>query len=116
MQQRSPLERDATGPSTVNLSVKISAGVGHHDTFTGISDPAWYLPEAETIDHYGLEGDHIKFYANFAPGFDARKLDYITGFSSANPEGLEEMSEIELRGNGFKARLSCTSQMLCPPL
>lgn len=53
-----------------------------------------------------LEGYHIKSSANFSPGFDTRELDYISGTGFANPEGLKEMSEIDLRKNGFKARLS----------
>jgi hypothetical protein len=53
-----------------------------------------------------MEGYYINSSAKFSPGFSARDLDYTTGTASANPEGLEEMSEIDLRQKGVKARIN----------
>ncbi len=85
--------------------------------FTILDDSADYTQRTHTLSaginlrlpkavSCRLEGYHIRSSATFSPGFDTRELDYISGTGFANPEGLKELSEIDLRQNGFKARLS----------
>ena len=54
-----------------------------------------------------LEGYHIRSHAKFSPGFDPRYLDYNTGLNPewANADSLQDISEVDIRQNGIKARL-----------
>ena len=85
--------------------------------FTILDDNADYTQKTQTLSaginlrlpkevSCRLEGYLINSSAKFSPGFGARDLDYVTGTDSANREGLEEMSEIDLRQQGVKARLN----------
>jgi len=57
-----------------------------------------------------LEGYHIRSSAKFSPDFDSRNSEYFNGDfvgeALANDDDLQEISEVDLRQNGFKARIS----------
>ncbi len=56
-----------------------------------------------------VEGYHIRSKARFSPGFDAATYNYLlgplAGDAVADPTGLEEASELDIRQNGVKTRV-----------
>lgn len=52
-----------------------------------------------------LEGYHIRSSAEFSPDFDSRLFDYDGEILPASADGLDDISEVDIRQNGAKARL-----------
>jgi hypothetical protein len=52
-----------------------------------------------------LEGYHIRSKAEFSPDFDSRNLSYLAGDQTATADELKDISEVDIRQNGFKARV-----------
>lgn len=55
--------------------------------------------------NWRLEGYHIRSHAEFSPDFDSRDLDYDGNILPASPDGLQDISEVDIRQNGFKTRV-----------
>ncbi len=57
-----------------------------------------------------LEGYHIRSSAEFSPGFDSRAFEHLSGDfvgeALATADDLQEISEVDLRQNGIKARFN----------
>ena len=52
-----------------------------------------------------LEGYHIRSHAEFSPDFESRSLDYDGDILLASPDELQDISEVDIRQNGFKTRI-----------
>jgi len=56
-----------------------------------------------------LEGYHIRSSSEFSAGFDPRVFEYLSGDfvgeALANTDGLKEISKVNIRQNGIKARI-----------
>jgi hypothetical protein len=55
--------------------------------------------------NWRLEGYHIRSHAEFSPDFDSRDLDYDGNILPASPDALQDISEVDIRQNGFKTRV-----------
>ena len=51
-----------------------------------------------------LEGYHIRSHSEFSPDFTPRNLD----FGLSTPDTLDDISEVDIRQNGLKARIRWT--------
>jgi hypothetical protein len=97
-----------------------SASPGSLNDYTILDDSADYEQQVQTISA-GLnlrfmkklssrfEAYHIRSQARFGPDFDPRDLEFIsglyTGEATASADGISDISRIDLRQNGIKARL-----------
>ncbi len=52
-----------------------------------------------------LEGYHIRSHAEFSPDFESRDIDYDGDILLASPDELQDISEVDIRQNGFKTRI-----------
>jgi hypothetical protein len=58
----------------------------------------------ETVD-CRLEGYHIRSHSEYSPNFSPRLLDFGGPQDWATPDNLDNISEVDIRQNGMKARI-----------
>lgn len=84
--------------------------------FTILDDNADYEQQIQTLSvginlhvmtniNLRLEGYHIRSSAEFSPSFDSRDFDHDGNILPASPDEIDDISEVDIRQNGAKARL-----------